>query len=76
MYAMDAALPMLLGGKVRRRFFARHQPLRVLDPLRRPGSLGLELLAEERYASDTVTAIKVPEGMTGAAVVPTPARGA
>ena len=66
LYAMDAALPMLLeeGPEA---IFARHH--RFASWTRAAAkSLGLKLLAEERYASDTVTAVRVPEGVSGAAV--------
>ena len=66
MYAMDAALPMLIDEGPEA-IFARHH--RFASWTRSAArSLGLELLAEERYASDTVTAVQVPEGMTGGAV--------
>ena len=66
MYAMDAALPML-AAEGPEAIYARHH--RFASWTRAAAkSLGLELLAEERYASDTVTAVKVPEGITGAAV--------
>jgi len=66
MYAMDAALPMLTeeGPEA---IYARHH--RYASWTRAAAkALGLELLADEQYASDTVTAIKVPDGMTGATV--------
>ncbi len=66
MYAMDAALP-LLTAEGPEAVFARHH--RYASWTRAAAkALGLELLADERYASDTVTAVKVPDGITGAAV--------
>ena len=66
MYAMDAALPMLIGEGPEA-IYARHQ--RFASWTRSTAkALGLELLADEQYASDTVTAIKVPEGISGPAV--------
>ena len=66
LYAMDAALP-LLAAEGPEAIFARHHRFSAWTRAAAK-SLGLELLAEERYASDTVTAIKVPDGITGAAV--------
>ena len=66
MYAMDAALPMLLeeGPEA---IYARHH--RFANWTRAAAkALGLQLLADEQFASDTVTAIKVPDGITGPAV--------
>lgn len=59
MYAMDAALP-IMAAEGPEAIYAKHrrfagwtrQTMRVL---------GLELLAEERCASNTVTAVRVPE---------------
>ena len=66
LYAMDAAIP-LLAAEGPEAIFARHH--RFASWTRAAAkSLGLELLAEERYASDTVTAVKVPDGVTGPAV--------
>ena len=66
LYALDAALPMLLDEGPEA-IFARHH--RFASWTRSAAkSLGLSLLAEERYASDTVTAICVPDGITGSAV--------
>ena len=66
MYAMDAAVPMLVAEGPEA-IYARHH--RFASWTRSAAkALGLELLAEAQYASDTVTAIRVPEGMTGAAV--------
>lgn len=66
LYAMDAAIP-LLAAEGPEAIFARHH--RFASWTRAAAkSLGLELLAEERYASDTVTAVKVPDGITGPAV--------
>lgn len=66
LYSMDAALPML-WAEGPEAIFARHH--RFADWTRAAAkALGLELLAEEQYASDTVTAIRAPEGIVGPAV--------
>ena len=66
LYALDAAIPMLLDEGPEA-IFARHH--RFASWTRSAAkSLGLSLLAEERYASDTVTAVCVPDGITGPAV--------
>lgn len=65
-YALDVALKRLLAEGLER-IVARH---RRYGELTRAGvkSLGLQLFADERYASDTVTAVKVPEGVEGPAI--------
>ena len=66
LYAMDAALPMLIEEGLEA-IYARHH--RFASWTRAAAkSLGLELLAAERYASDTVTAIKAPQGVSVPAV--------
>ncbi len=66
LYAMDAALPLLLAEGPEA-IFAQHH--RFASWTRAAAkSLGLELLAAERYASDTVTAVNVPNGVNGPAV--------
>jgi aspartate aminotransferase-like enzyme len=62
-YGLDVALDMLLKEGLEN-VFARH---RRCGSLAREGakSLGLQLFADERYASNTVTAVKVPEGVDG-----------
>ncbi len=66
MYAMDAALPMLVSEGPEA-IYARHH--RFASWTRSAAqALGLALLAEEQYASDTVTAIRVPDGVAGPAV--------
>lgn len=62
-YALDVALKMLLEEGLEN-VFARHQRLgnKVRAGVK---SLGLELFADEKYASNTVTAVKVPEGVDG-----------
>ena len=68
MFALDAALDRLLAeglGAV----YERHA---AIGKLTRDGvrALGLELFAkDESYASDTVTAVKIPEGADAAALV-------
>ena len=66
MYAMDAALPMLVSAGPEA-IYARHH--RFASWTRSAAkALGLALLADEQYASDTVTAIRVPDGVAGPAV--------
>jgi aspartate aminotransferase-like enzyme len=61
-YALDAALDLILNEGVEA-VWDRH---RRLGELTRAGvkSLGLELFADEAVASNTVTAVKVPDGLT------------
>jgi aspartate aminotransferase-like enzyme len=65
-YALDLALEMMAQEGLEN-IFARHRRLGqfVRDGVK---SLGLELFADERFASDTVTAVKVPEGVDGRAL--------
>jgi aspartate aminotransferase-like enzyme len=60
-FALDVALDML-EAEGWEAIFARHQ---VCADATRAGvrRLGLELLADERFASNTVTAVKAPEGL-------------
>jgi aspartate aminotransferase-like enzyme len=60
-FALDAALEMM-RAEGREAIFARHQALGELTRSRAT-QLGLELLAEPAYASNTVTAIKAPAGI-------------
>lgn len=62
LYAFDAALDLILAEGVEA-VWARHARL---GELTRAGvkSLGLELFADEAYGSNTVTAFKVPGGLT------------
>jgi aspartate aminotransferase-like enzyme len=66
-YAFDAALDLILAEGVEA-VWARHARL---GSLTRAGikSLGLELFADEAYGSDTVTAFKVPAGLTAKALL-------
>jgi aspartate aminotransferase-like enzyme len=60
-FALDVALKTLVAEGVDG-IVARHQ--RIADMTRNGvKALGLELLADERYASNTVTAVRVPEGV-------------
>jgi len=60
-YALDVALQSLVAEGVDG-IVARHQ--RIADQCRNGAkSLGLELLADEAHASNTVTAVKVPDGV-------------
>jgi aspartate aminotransferase-like enzyme len=62
LYAFDAALDLIIAEGVEA-VWDRHARL---GELTRAGvkALGLELFADEAYGSNTVTAFKVPEGMT------------
>jgi aspartate aminotransferase-like enzyme len=66
-YAFDAALDLIMAEGVEA-VWARHARL---GSLTRAGikSLGLELFADEAYGSDTVTAFKVPAGLTAKALL-------
>ena len=63
MFAMDLALEKISAEGLTN-VFARHARLAQFT---RDGvkNLGLELFADERYASDTVTSIRLPEGLDG-----------
>jgi aspartate aminotransferase-like enzyme len=65
-FGLDVALDLLLKEGLQN-VFARHKRV---GSLAREGakSLGLQLFADERYASNTVTAVKVPEGVDGSAL--------
>jgi aspartate aminotransferase-like enzyme len=65
-YGLDLALDMMAQEGLEN-IFARH---RRIGQFTRDGvkSLGLKLFADERFASDTVTAVKVPEGVDGKAL--------
>jgi len=62
-FGLDLALEMMAQEGLEN-IFARH---RRLGQFTRDGvkALGLQLFADERFASDTVTAVKVPEGVDG-----------
>ncbi len=66
LYAMDAALP-LLNAEGPEAIYARHHRFAswTRSAMR---AMGLELLADERYASDTVTAVRVPDGVAQSAL--------
>src|SRR5712691_9574501 len=60
-YALDVALEMMLA-EGRQAIFDRHQ--RIGDYVRwRAKEMGLRLLADHEYASNTVTAVLTPEGI-------------
>jgi len=62
-YALDVALEMMLA-EGREAIFERHQ--RAGQYIReRAKAMGLELLADHAYASNTVSAIRIPEGVDG-----------
>ncbi|HTY82178.1 MAG TPA: alanine--glyoxylate aminotransferase family protein, partial [Dehalococcoidales bacterium] len=62
-FAFDVALDMILKEGLQN-VFARHVKI---AKMMRDGSkaLGLSLFVEEKYASNTVTAVNIPEGMDG-----------
>ena len=61
LYGLDVALDMILQEGLEN-VFSRH--VRLADVTRRGlKELGLELAADEKYASDGVTAVKVPDGI-------------
>lgn len=60
-YGLDVALQMM-RDEGRDAIFARHQAIGDFTRAR-ARQMGLELLADPAYASNTVTAIKVPEGI-------------
>lgn len=62
-YGMDVALRLMLAEGLEQ-IYQRHARL---GQFTREGvkALGLELFADERFASNTVTTIKVPEGLDG-----------
>jgi aspartate aminotransferase-like enzyme len=62
-YALDVALDMMLAEGMER-VFARHTHTAEMT---RQGvrALGLELLADNAHASDTVTSVKLPKGVDG-----------
>ncbi len=65
-FGLDVALDMMLA-EGRDTIFARHQ--RVADLTRaRARALGLTLFADPAHASNTVTAINVPDGVDGKAL--------
>ena len=66
MYAMDAALP-IMAAEGPEAIFAKHHRFGAWTRAAMK-SLGLELLADESCASDTVTAVRVPEGVDGGAL--------
>ena len=68
MYGLSTALDRLLEEGMEN-VFGRHAAIGQLTR-QRIRELGLELLVEdERYASDSVTAVKIPEGVDGRALV-------
>ena len=62
-YGLDVALDMLLGEGMEK-VFSRH--VRTAEMTRQGvKALGLELLARESEVSNTVTAVRIPEGVDG-----------
>ena len=66
LYAMDAALPIMASAGPEA-IFARHHRFGAWTRATMK-ALGLTLLAEEAHASDTVTAVRVPEGVDGSSL--------
>ena len=65
-YALDVALEMMLA-EGRENIFARH--VKAGEYVRgRAKAMGLQLLADHQHASNTVTAIVIPEGIDGKAL--------
>ncbi|HLX59189.1 MAG TPA: alanine--glyoxylate aminotransferase family protein [Ktedonobacteraceae bacterium] len=66
-YALDVALELMLA-EGREAIFERHK--RIGDYVRwRAKNMGLRLLADHPYASNTVTAVVIPEGIDGKALL-------
>lgn len=66
-YGLDVALEMMLA-EGREAIFERHQ--RIGDYVRwRAKEIGLQLFADEAYASNTVTAVRTPEGVDAKALL-------
>ena len=65
-YGLDIAMDMLLEEGMER-VFSRHAHIANMTR-QAVRSLGLELLADERHASNTVTAVKLPEVVDGRAL--------
>ena len=66
-FALDVSLKMMLAEGMEN-IYTRHERV---GKLAREGvkALGLELLADEKFASNTVTAVKLPEGIDGKQLV-------
>ena len=66
-YALQAALT-LMDDEGRESIYARHK--RVADQTRQGvKALGLELFADPKFASNTVTSVRVPQGVDGKALL-------
>jgi aspartate aminotransferase-like enzyme len=65
-FALDVALDMMLKEGLEG-IFARHARIGAFTR-QQAKALGLQLFADERFASNTVTAVKVPEGVDGKAL--------
>ena len=63
MYTLERTLERMVAEGVEN-VFARHDMI-AEHTRNRARSLGLEILPEERYASATVTAVRMPEGIDG-----------
>lgn len=62
-YGLDVSLDQMLG-EGQDAIYARHARI-AAKTRERVKSLGLELFADERFASNTVTSVRVPEGVDG-----------
>jgi aspartate aminotransferase-like enzyme len=65
-FALDVALDMMLKEGLEG-IFSRHARIGALTR-QQVKAMGLELFADERFASNTVSAVKVPEGVDGKAL--------
>ncbi|HEX6541150.1 MAG TPA: alanine--glyoxylate aminotransferase family protein [Ktedonobacterales bacterium] len=65
-YGLDVSLPMM-RAEGREAIFARHAAAGKLVR-ERAQAMGLQLFADPKYASNTVTAIRLPEGIDGKAL--------
>lgn len=66
LYAMDAALPIMMAEGPEA-IFAKHHRFGAWTRAT-VKAMGLTLLADEAYASDTVTAVRMPEGVDGSSL--------
>lgn len=67
MFALDVGLQSMVDEGIENVFNRHHQ---IAEHTRNGAErLGLEILPERRYASDTLTAIRLPEGLDGKAFV-------
>jgi aspartate aminotransferase-like enzyme len=67
LFALDAALDLIIDEGIEA-MWARHRDLGEYARARVHG-LGLDLLAEPGYASDSLTAIRVPDGLSARTII-------